>query len=205
MQIESQNDDLILILGDKMMSTQLIRLVYASKATFKPFAADQGIDKNVASILATARRENKRNNLVGALYYGNGCFFQCLEGTREAIDALYAKLQKDPRHTQLQILSTQPISQIGFSSWEMKYATIDQEVRSFLRRHQMGKFDPYRFTPDMSAELVDLLQSADEGINEAQLAAANVHRGGVSMKVLWITNLISIALAAFVTQWVLNS
>lgn len=107
------------------MSTQLIRLVYASKATFKPFAADQGIDKNVASILATARRENKRNNLVGALYYGNGCFFQCLEGTREAIDALYAKLQKDPRHTQLQILSTQPISQIGFSSWEMKYATID--------------------------------------------------------------------------------
>lgn len=69
----------------------------------------------------------------------------------------------------------------------------------------MGKFDPYRFTPDMSAELVDLLQSADEGINEAQLAAANVHRGGVSMKVLWITNLISIALAAFVTQWVLNS
>ena len=188
-----------------MMSAPLIRLVYASKATFKPFNSAQGVDKNVASILATARRENKRNNLVGALYYGNGCFFQCLEGTREAIDELYAKLQKDPRHTQLQVLSNQPISHIGFSSWEMKYATIDQEVRSFLRRHQLGKFDPYRFTPEMSAELVGLLQAADEGISESQLAAAHVERTGVSMKVLWITNLISIALAAFVTQWVLNS
>lgn len=187
------------------MATELIRLVYASKATFKPFAAAHGIDKNVASILATARRENKRNNLVGALYYGNGCFFQCLEGSRETIDELYAKLQKDPRHTRLQILSTQPITQIGFSSWEMKYATIDHAVRAFLRRNQLAKFDPYRFSPDMSAELVELLQAADEGANEAQLAAASVHRGGVSMKVLWVTNLISMALAAFVTQWVLNS
>ena len=57
----------------------------------------------------------------------------------------------------------------------------------------------------MSAELVGLLQAADEGVSEAQLAAATVPRHGVSMKVLWITNLVSMALAAFITQWVLNS
>lgn len=187
------------------MSAQLIRLVYASKATFKPFNSAQGVDKNVASILATARRENRKNNLVGALYYGSGCFFQCLEGSREAIDELYAKLQKDPRHNQLQILSTQPISKIGFSSWEMKYATIDQEVRSFLRRNQLVKFDPYRFTPDMTAELVELLQVADEGVNEAQLEAANAASKGVSMKMFWISNLISIIVSAFVTLMIINS
>lgn len=187
------------------MDTQLIRLVYASKATFKAFKSEQGMDKNVASILATARRENRKNNLVGALYYGSGCFFQCLEGTKDDIDTLYAKLQKDPRHTQLQILSTQPISKIRFSSWEMKYATIDQEVRSFLRRNQLAKFDPYRFTPDMTAELVDLLQSADEGANDAQLAAANAVPGGVSMKMFWISNLISIIVSAFITLLVINS
>lgn len=60
------------------MSQNLIRLTYVSKATFKPFGGADGVDKKVAQILSVARRENKKNNLVGALYYGNGCFFQCL-------------------------------------------------------------------------------------------------------------------------------
>lgn len=187
------------------MTNHYSRMVYASKATFKPFKAGDSIDKDVKDILTTARRENKKNNLVGALYYGNGCFFQCLEGNQQDINQLYAKLEKDPRHHELKVLSLEPVEQRSFSSWEMKYATIDREIRAFLRTHQMGKFDPYRFTPQMSAELVGLLQAADEGISESQFAAAHVERTGVSMKVLWITNLVSIALAAFVTQWVLNS
>lgn len=140
----------------------LVRMAYASRATFKPFDTTAGIDGNVAQILETARRENKKHALVGALYYGNGYFFQCLEGPQSAIDHLYAKLLRDGRHTDLKILSTQPIEKIGFSSWEMKFATIDREIRNFLRNHQMIKFDPYKFDPIMSNKLVEMLHDADE-------------------------------------------
>lgn len=143
-------------------SEQLVRMAYASTATFKPFDTAGGIDGHVAQILETARRENKKNDLVGALYYGNGYFFQCLEGPQSKIDMLYSKLLRDPRHTDLKILSTSAIDRIGFTSWEMKFATIDREIRAFLRNHSMIKFDPYKFDPIMSNKLVEILHDADE-------------------------------------------
>ncbi len=187
------------------MPNQLIRMSYASKATFKPFNAVDGVDKNVANILSIARRENRKNNLVGALYYGNGCFFQCLEGEKADIDTLYAKLEKDLRHTELKVLSVEPITQVGFSSWEMKYAQIDQEVRAFLKNHQFGKFDPYRFTPEMTAELIAVLQKADEGISDNELrnidGVANTSTG-VSMGIYLMSIVIAIVLTAIVTLWI---
>lgn len=188
------------------MSNQLIRMSYASKATFKPFNAVDGVDANVANILSTARRENRKNNLVGALYYGNGCFFQCLEGQKSDIDALYAKLEKDPRHTDLKVLSIEPIQQVGFVSWEMKYAQIDHEVRAFLKNHQLGKFDPYRFSPEMTAELVAVLQKADEGLSDAELkhidSVSNSKRAsGVSMSIYIMSILIAVVVTALVTLW----
>jgi hypothetical protein len=141
-----------------------VRLVYASKATFKPFTEQNGIDVNVTNILHTARQNNEKHHLVGALYYGNGCFVQCLEGSKAQIDDLYKKLQHDPRHEQLQVLQLQDIDDIGFSDWKMKYATIDVQVRHFLRRHQMVKFDPYRLDAAMVSELVDLMHDAPEAL-----------------------------------------
>jgi hypothetical protein len=153
------------------MQSELIRFVYVSQATFKPFSvgADSEIDSYVINILNQSRKNNKNRNLVGALYYGNGCFFQCLEGEKTDIDALYKILLQDPRHKNLEILSSQAIEKIGFSSWEMKYATIDQEVRTFLRKYSLAKFDPYRFTPAMTDELVSTLQQAEDEISTAAL------------------------------------
>ncbi len=156
-----------------MSSSALYRLVYVSRATFKPFdlGIDSGLDGNVVKILNQSRRNNQKRNLVGALYYGGGCFFQCLEGRKEDIDALYAILLQDPRHKDLKILSSTAIEKIGFTSWEMKYATIDQEIRVFLRKYAMSKFDPYRFTTEMIDELVNTLQQAQDDISTAALEA----------------------------------
>ena len=64
-----------------------------------------GIEPNVARILAKSRINNRRDGLVGVLYFGDSCFFQCLEGTESAVDALYARLQSDTRHTDIKLLS----------------------------------------------------------------------------------------------------
>ncbi|RZA07104.1 MAG: hypothetical protein EOO68_03895 [Moraxellaceae bacterium] len=119
----------------------------------------------------------------------------------------YAKLEKDPRHTDLKVLSVEPITQRGFLSWEMKYAQIDQEVRGFLKNHQLGKFDPYRFSPEMTAELVALLQKADEGLSDGELrnsdGGSEAHASsGVSMSTYLISIVIAVVLTAIVTLWI---
>lgn len=149
---------------------QLIRMTYVSKATFTLISGQkEGYNRNIINILTTSRRQNRKNKLVGALYFGNNYFFQCLEGTQQHIDALYAKLEKDERHTELKVLSLEPIEKFAFSSWEMKYAAIDQEVPSFLKSYGLDKFDPYHFTPEMTAELINILQKASEGLADHQL------------------------------------
>ena len=150
----------------------LIRMVYVSRATFKPFSTASGIEGHVAKILETARRENKKNHLVGALYYGDGCFFQCLEGRQIDVDALYERLQKDQRHTDLKVLSKEHVSQIGFQSWEMKYAALEHQIRNFLHQHGLRRFDPYQFNEKMSADLVSIIHQADEKVDSAGLRVA---------------------------------
>jgi hypothetical protein len=145
-------------------ANQIVRLVYASRATFKPFGnvnSKDGevakIDENIANILEVSRKENSIYQVVGVLFYGQGYFFQCLEGTQDSIDRLYAKLLKDSRHSDLKILSRHTIDKLGFSGWEMKFATIDQKIRAFLKSHNMARFDPYKFDSDMTNTLVELL------------------------------------------------
>ena len=152
----------------------LIRLCYVSRATFKPYTVN-GMDQQVAGILSQSRINNQRRNLVGALYYANGVFFQCLEGEESAIDRLLEQLQQDSRHTDLRVLSRVPILERAFQDWEMKFAMLDREIRQFLREQQHAKFDPYKFTPAMSEELVKVLLAAQD-VETEQLEAVAVHQ-----------------------------
>jgi len=138
-------------------SASLTRLVYVSQATFKPFHTPEGMECHVAQILTTSRENNQKNQLFGALYYGQGSFFQCLEGEKSAVDTLYAKLLQDSRHHNLKILDQHPIASLSFQDWEMKYALIDQLARDFVRQHQLRGFDPYQFSTEMVRQFLDLL------------------------------------------------
>lgn len=185
-----------------MMPQNLYRFAYASRSTFKPFNTKDGVDVNIAQILQVARKNNQKNNLVGALYYGNGCFFQCLEGDKQAIDTLYAKLLNDPRHKDLKVLLSVPIDKTGFSSWEMKFATIDNEVRQFLREHDAKKFDPYQFDANSTQQLVSMLQKADDALTQHQLDEAarvdvsNQTQGSHYTPVFIVALLVAIVFAA---------
>ncbi|MEC7118830.1 MAG: BLUF domain-containing protein [Pseudomonadota bacterium] len=141
---------------------ELMRVTYVSRSTFKPFKAQSGIEPNVARILSQSRRNNLHRHLVGVLYYGNGCFFQCLEGREQDIQNLLESLRKDPRHRDLEILSKEPIEYLSFMDWSMKYVSLDEQVQHLLKRHNMRHFDPYQFTPEMINQLVDTLQQLPE-------------------------------------------
>ena len=145
-----------------------IRITYASRATFNPFSSQTSHEIN--QILQSARRNNPQVGVVGALYYGNRCFFQCLEGRQRDVERLLAKLVNDPRHQDVKVIDQKSIERPMFQQWEMKFANMDQEVRQFLREHNLVKFDPYGFDAAMSDELVSMLYQA-EVVDQKQYAA----------------------------------
>ena len=74
--------------------SRLIQIIYISRSSFITTTNSTEIEPNVARILAKSRVNNRKNGLVGVLYFGDGCFFQCLEGEETEVDKLYSKLDE---------------------------------------------------------------------------------------------------------------
>lgn len=134
------------------------QLVYASRATFAPTRGASSIDIAVARILTVSRRNNPSRGLVGALYYSNGFFFQCLQGPGEALDTLCAQLSSDPRHRDIKILQRKPITAPTFSQWEMKYVPDAASIQNLLVRFGRKRFEPLTFDEPLTDAMVDLLR-----------------------------------------------
>ena len=84
--------------------------------------ASRGFDINsLRDILITARIFNSENQITGCLVYHQTEFMQILEGQEEVVKDLYKKLQTDPRHYNLNILSQGPIEERAFADWTMAY------------------------------------------------------------------------------------
>ena len=149
------------LLKREMMGT-LVQIIYISRSTSVPGRPENGVDPMVARILAKSRSNNRRSGLVGVLYFGDGCFFQCLEGEESVVNALYAKLEQDPRHKDLKIISRKSISAPSFSDWSMKYVPVEQEVTRLLQSKGMTSFDPYQFDASTTQHVIDLLLRASE-------------------------------------------
>lgn len=147
----------------------LIRIVYISRSTFTPAVGTNDIEPNVARILAKSRVNNRKNGLVGVLYFGDGNFFQCLEGESSAVDTLYAKLQKDPRHKDLKMLSRKSIKRLSFVDWAMKFVPLEAQMNQLLKQHGHSSFDPYQFDAEMVRQVMLLLhgnQQVDDGVED---------------------------------------
>lgn len=93
----------------------LYQLVYCSRAT-------PGVDDAaVHGIIRSARRHNPAQGITGLLVFGSGIFFQWLEGPRDNISALMARLQADSRHADIVTLgSSEEVRERLFPDWDME-------------------------------------------------------------------------------------
>jgi hypothetical protein len=149
--------------------SQLIRIIYISRSTFTPSRSTAGIEPNVGRILAKSRINNRRDGLVGVLYFGDGCFFQCLEGEQSAIDTLYARLQSDERHTDIKLLSREFINELSYADWAMKYVPLEKEMTRLLNQAGLQTFDPYRFDTAMVQKVINLLRMATDTLTAPEV------------------------------------
>ncbi|WP_286807078.1 MULTISPECIES: BLUF domain-containing protein [unclassified Marinimicrobium] len=148
--------------------TDLVQVVYISRATFKAMPASGGVEPHVARILQQSRTNNPRLGLGGVLYYGEGCFFQCLEGEREVVDKMLAKLKGDDRHKDFKVVLQRNITERQFTDWSMKYIPTNAAVKGLLARAGYDRFDPYQFDQKTIEDLLttfrELRAQADRAI-----------------------------------------
>ena len=71
-----------------------IQFIYASR----PFGFD---DRALTGILASARRNNARDGITGALICREDLFLQLLEGPRTVVEALYQRIRRDDRRSDI--------------------------------------------------------------------------------------------------------
>jgi Sensors of blue-light using FAD len=72
-------------------------------------------------MLVQARRFNAENDITGLLLIGNGRILQLLEGPEAEVRALYERIELDPLHTAVTLLSTATATQREFPDWSMAY------------------------------------------------------------------------------------
>ncbi len=161
----------------------LIQIIYISRTTSAPSALTTSIEPYVARILAKSRINNRRDGLVGVLYFGEGCFFQCLEGSETAVDALYARLQSDNRHKDIKLLSRKSIAALSYSDWAMKFVPIENEMKRLLKEGGYKSFDPYQFNEQMVGKTMALLQGATDPTAGSETATLIEQSAGTQVAV----------------------
>lgn len=121
----------------------LFNVVYCSRAA-------AGVDATaVDQIIATSRRNNARLDITGMLVFGEGIFFQWLEGPRESIMDLMERLRSDSRHSQIVMLSAvEESNERLFPQWDMELVEAE-EIRVVLidaleDDHQPSSMDALR-------------------------------------------------------------
>ena len=132
----------------------LIRLVYAS-------TAQSGVDLNeFKRILLQAQANNHRRDLTGMLAFNSRIFLQALEGSRDQINDLYARLMRDPRHKTVTLLNYKEIEERHWANWSMGFAAPNTDNRAlFLKYSQQSVFNPYTMKADAVEKMLMELAS----------------------------------------------
>ena len=102
-----------------LLEESTYHVLYRSRATQAPTETD------LRAILDWSHTYNAQQQITGLLLYSDGQFVQLFEGPELAVRALYARIQRDPRHTQVVTVSDGPAPQRWFADWHMAFGYVD--------------------------------------------------------------------------------
>jgi hypothetical protein len=137
------------------MNSDVYKILYCSKNLIEGENAKR--DAEITQILQTSRRKNKEQNVTGALLFDSGYFAQTLEGPRLAIEQLFERIQRDPRHGDVTVLSSQTDGRRDFPEWSMAHVAPPGGVASGMAAVAL---DTALLRPTASAEeVLGLLRS----------------------------------------------
>nr|WP_256999126.1 BLUF domain-containing protein [Moraxella osloensis] len=100
---------------------QIHYLTYVSRMTLKAGVTP----RTLSDIMTVAQRENLAHQITGFLCFGNGYFFQYIEGEKSAIEQLFGNIQRDGRNRDVTLKSKGVIEQRLFQDWQMLMVNIN--------------------------------------------------------------------------------
>ena len=129
------------------MTESIHRLVYYSQNRVAGTPAE--LTAVIHAILDASRRNNPRAGVTGALMFNAGCFAQVLEGSSSHVEHVFERIQQDPRHGDVSVLSFAPASGRCFENWSMSFAgaSVEDAARYGSLAGESG-FDPSRMSGD---------------------------------------------------------
>ncbi len=116
----------------------LLQLSYTSRAT-RPMTPEE-----LVTLAAEAARKNRVRGITGVMLCDAGAFIQILEGEAADVEALFARIQRDPRHAQITLLQRTQVKQRSFPHWPMGLLELSAKdrnlpgVRQLLESRDVG-------------------------------------------------------------------
>ncbi len=100
----------------------------------------------MVDLLNEARRVNAERNITGLLLHREKSFYQVLEGAEDEVKRTFASIEKDERHSGVDVLFEGIIEEREFADWQMGFLNLDgveleslQGYSDFLNRDDNAK------------------------------------------------------------------
>ena len=136
-------------------ATMLVRLLYASRVA-EPAPSD-----SVHDIVRQSQAHNAQHGITGNLCYSDKVFMQVLEGGRGAVNALYARIVRDARHTDVMLLHYEEITERRYASWSMGQANLAKvNPATLLRFFDLAQLNPHAVSGKNSLALMEELMAS---------------------------------------------
>ncbi|MDZ7856284.1 BLUF domain-containing protein [Sphaerotilus sp.] len=134
----------------------LIRLIYLSRPVGPQTVA------RTDSILRKAHAWNTENDITGMLCEGQGVYLQALEGDRNRVTSLYARIHADPRHKELELLHCESIVERRYRGWSMAHVSLsDVDPQTKIA---WPEFDPYSASGALVMARIDALVACGRAV-----------------------------------------
>ena len=124
----------------KTNSDRLFHLGYVSTET-----GDLG-SSGMVELLTEARRINTSRDITGLLLHRDRSFYQVLEGEEDVVRQTFDSIEKDERHTAIDVLFEGEVDEREFPDWQMGFLNLDgvdidtlQGYSDFLSREDNAK------------------------------------------------------------------
>ena len=96
----------------------LVQTIYASEG------CSDFHEYDIPDLLTQIRPANAKARVTGILLYVGQSFLQLLEGPAASVDAIFARIVSDSRHTKVSRLTREPVSERQFPDWTMDFVAI---------------------------------------------------------------------------------
>ena len=97
-----------------MIDSKLHLIVYTSQ-----ISEGIDIDQLLSEVMPIALVSNAKNDITGALFFHQDRFLQVLEGPENKINQLMNNIQKDTRHTNVEIILNEGLNRRSYEDWSM--------------------------------------------------------------------------------------